>query len=315
MTSGDRPGVRLRREPPAFRQVQVRRVEDLSPWLRRVTFAGPELAGLPEGLPAASVRLLLPRGEAVELPPWDGNEFRYDDGTRPAIRSLTPRRAPTAADAGDDAELDVDIVLHGSGALSTWASAATPGAPVAVAGTGRGYTIDPTARDVVLVGDETALAAIAVLLEALPATATVRVLVEVADTDARIDLPAHPGASVTWCDLPTDEPPGAAFVPAVEALDLPPDVRLWAAGEAAAVQRLRRHAFEVRGLARSQAVVRGLLEARPRRGRRRRLRLEVGGAASEVLGEALGFHAHVAPGDAPEQDPEERRQRARSDQT
>jgi NADPH-dependent ferric siderophore reductase len=249
--------MRLRREPPAFRRVQVRRIEDLSPRLRRVTLAGPELAGLPEGLPAASVRLLLPRGDAVELPPWDGNEFRYADGTRPAIRSLTPRRAATAVDAGDDAELDVDIVLHGTGALSTWTSGAEPGAPVAVAGTGRGYTIDPTARDIVLAGDETALAAIAVLLDALPTAATVRVLVEVAHPDARIDLPAHPGASVSWHDLPAGSPPGAALVPAVEALELAPDVRLWAAGEAAAVQRLRRHAFEVRGLARSQAVVRG----------------------------------------------------------
>ena len=257
MTSSDRPGVRLRREPPGFRRVQVRRVEDLSPWLRRVTVAGPELAGLPEGLPAASVRLLLPRGDAAELPSWNGNEFRYEDGARPAIRSLTPRRVATDADAADDAELDVDIVLHGTGALSGWAGAAAPGAPVSVAGTGRGYTIDPAAREVVVAGDETALAAIAVLLEALPPAAAVRVLLEVAHPDARIHLPTHPGASVSWHDLPAGEPPGAALVPAVEALELAPEVRLWAAGEAAAVQRLRRHAFDVRGLARSQAVVRG----------------------------------------------------------
>ncbi len=44
---------------------------------------------------------------------------------------------------------------------------------------------------------------------------------------------------------------------AVEALDLAPDARVWAAGEAAAVQRIRTHLFDGRGLARSQAVVRG----------------------------------------------------------
>jgi NADPH-dependent ferric siderophore reductase len=249
-----RQPVRLRREPPAFRSVEVRRVEDVSPRLRRVTLAGPELAGLPEGLPAASVRLLLPRGDGVELPAWNGNEFRYEDGARPPIRSLTPRR--TATD-GDDPELDVEIVLHGSGALSSWAAAVAPGAPVAVAGTGRGHTIDPTAHDVVLAGDETALAAIEVLLEALPHEATVRVLVEVADPSARLELPAHPGASVAWLDLPAGAAPGAALVAAVEQLELATDVRVWAAGEAAAMQRIRRHLFEGRGLTRSQAVVRG----------------------------------------------------------
>ena len=34
-------------------------------------------------------------------------------------------------------------------------------------------------------------------------------------------------------------------------------MRVWAAGEAAAVQRIRRHLFEQRGLTRTQAVVRG----------------------------------------------------------
>ena len=250
----ERPARRLRREPPAFRRVEVRRWEDRSPRLRRLTLAGPELAGLPEGLPAASVRLLLPRRDDVEVPQWDGNEFRFADGTRPPIRSLTPRR--TATD-GDDPELDVEIVLHGAGALSSWASGVTAGAPVAVAGTGRGYTVDPDGRDIVLAGDETALAAIAVLLEALPQAARVRVLVELADPSGRVELPGHPGAVVSWHDLPPGAPPGDALVAGVEALELDPAVRVWAAGEAAAVQRIRRHLFEQRGLARSQAVVRG----------------------------------------------------------
>ena len=104
-------------------------------------------------------------------------------------------------------------MLHGAGALASWAAGATPGAPVAVAGTGRGYTIDPAAHDLVVAGDETALAAIAVLLEALPQEATVRVLVEVADPSGRVDLPAHPGAAVTWCDLPAGAPPAARSCP------------------------------------------------------------------------------------------------------
>jgi NADPH-dependent ferric siderophore reductase len=246
--------VRTRREPPSFRAVEVARAELLTPHLRRLTFTGPELAGLPEGLPAASVRLLLPRAGEVVLPAWNGNEFRYDDGTRPPIRSLTPRRVDTDGDG--PAELDVDIVLHGDGTLSRWAAAAEPGAPAAVAGTGRGYSIDPAARRFVLAGDETALPAIAVLLEALPVEVEVRVVVEVARPDARLALPAHPGATVTWHDLAPGAPPGAALVSAVLSLDVDA-TRVWAAGEAAAVQRIRRHLFEQAGFPRSDAVIRG----------------------------------------------------------
>jgi len=47
------------------------------------------------------------------------------------------------------------------------------------------------------------------------------------------------------------------LVDAVRNEDLDADVRVWAAGEAAAVQRIRRYLFQDRGLARTQAVVRG----------------------------------------------------------
>ena len=253
--------VRTRREPPLFRRVRVAAVDARSPRLLRVTLAGPELEGFDLGLPAASVRLLVPPTDqltdgsptgAVLLPVWNGNEFLYADGSRPAIRTLTPVRFD-----GDALELDVEIVLHGAGPLSTWAAAAEPGAHVAVAGTGRGYSVDPDVLDVVLAGDESALPAIGVLLAALPAAASVRVLVEVADPAARIDLPPHPGRTERWIVADPALPPGGALVAAVEAEDLGPDVRVWAAGEAAAVWRIRKHLFDGLGLPRSHAVVRG----------------------------------------------------------
>jgi NADPH-dependent ferric siderophore reductase len=59
--------VRARREPSRFRRVLVRRTEHLSPWLVRVTLAGPELEGFTVDQPAASIRLLLPSHGANEL--------------------------------------------------------------------------------------------------------------------------------------------------------------------------------------------------------------------------------------------------------
>ena len=45
-------------------------------------------------------------------------------------------------------------------------------------------------------------------------------------------------------------------IAAVEALDEVPEV-VWAAGEAASVQRLRKHLFDVRGMSRSEVTARG----------------------------------------------------------
>jgi len=232
----------------------VRRVERSSPRLVRVTFAGRELEGLTIEQPAASVRLLLPSPGASELfmPSWNGNEFLLADGRRPTIRTFTPRRVDP-----EILEIDVEIVVHGSGAASEWAESAEGGARAAIAGPGRGYTIDSDAPGFLLAGDETAIPAISQLLESLPADRPARVHVEIADTDARLTFPHHPGAAVEWHELPAGAPPGAALLGAVRDTDIDRGIRVWAAGEAAAVQRVRRHLFEDRGLPRAQASVRG----------------------------------------------------------
>jgi NADPH-dependent ferric siderophore reductase len=220
----------------------------------RVRLAGPELEGFTVAEPAASVRLLLPPPGADELaqPTWNGNEFLLADGRRPTIRTFTPRRADPHA-----GELDVEIVIHGRGAASGWAEAAAPGSPAAVSGPGRGYVIDPRAPGFLLAGDETAIPAMSQLLEVLPADRPVRVLAELAVPDARLPLPNRPGTTVEWCDLPPGAPPGDALVTAIRAEPLGAGTRVWVAGEAAAVQRIRRHLFQDRRLPRSQASVRG----------------------------------------------------------
>jgi NADPH-dependent ferric siderophore reductase len=245
---------RLRREPPAFRPVEVRRVEHVGPRLVRVTLSGSELAGFTVEQPAASVRVLLPSSGDGELvaPSWNGNEFLLPDGRRPTIRTFTPWRADPEA-----LELDVGIVVHGGGVASDWAVSAEPGRPAAISGPGRGYTVDYDAPAYLVAGDETAIPAITQVLDAIPGETPVQVRIEVAQADGRLALAAHPGATVEWCDLPSGAPPGDALGAAVRDVDLPDGARVWAAGEAAAVQRIRRHLFDDRGLARAQTSVRG----------------------------------------------------------
>lgn len=248
------PRSRLRRQPPAFRQVHVERTTMVSPHLVRITFTGEELEGFSVEEPAASVRLLLPSAADGPLvqPTWNGNEFLLPDGRRPLLRTYTPRYWDATR-----RELDVDIVLHPAGAAAAWAADAAPGAAAAISGPGRGYAIDAAAPSMLLAGDETAIPAIAQLLEEISPATDVQVLVEVARPDARIELPHHDRATVCWLDLPAQAEPGAALVRAVRSCEITPETIVWAAGEAAAVQRIRRHLFEELGVSRRQATVRG----------------------------------------------------------
>jgi NADPH-dependent ferric siderophore reductase len=77
--------------------------------------------------------------------------------------------------------------------------------------------------------------------------------IEIADPAAELPLPAP----VSWHVLPAGEAPGAALVAAVQGATLPPGAKVWAAGEAAAMQRIRKHLFDERGLSRRDATVRG----------------------------------------------------------
>jgi NADPH-dependent ferric siderophore reductase len=247
--------IRSRREPPPFRVVEVVEREERSPHMARITLTGSALAGFDPGLPAASLRLLLPSADGeLEVPVWQGNEFLLADGTRPLIRTLTPARFDA-----DRLALDVEIVRHGVGPLSDWAgaAAAATGDRVAVSGTGRGYEIDPAVGSFVLVGDESALPAISTLTAALPAGSHVRALIEIRDDGARLELPGHPRLDADWLVADPDARPGDALLDAIGSLPLDRGARVWAAGEAAAMHRLRRHLFDERALPRAHAVVRG----------------------------------------------------------
>jgi NADPH-dependent ferric siderophore reductase len=257
VTTDPDPGggtVRRRREPPRFRPVTVARTRRMSPRLVGVTLTGPDLDGLVIEQPGSSVRVLLPPpGEAeLDVPRWNGNEFLLADGRRPAIRTFTPGWVDAPA-----RQLDIHVVIHGQGVASAWAEAAGGGEPAAVSGPGRGYVIDRDAPAFLVAGDETAIPAIGQVIAAVPRETPVQVVIEVGDVRARIGLPAHPRAAVGWFTLSPGGAPGDALVAQVRDAEIPPGTRVWAAGEAAAMQRVRRHLFDERGLPRGHASVRG----------------------------------------------------------
>jgi NADPH-dependent ferric siderophore reductase len=169
----------------------------------------------------------------------------HDDPSRPPrLRSYTVR----SYDAGSG-ELALDFVVHGDeGVAGPWAAGATPGDELLLMGPGGAYSPDPAAGFHLLVGDLSALPAIAVSLERLPVDAVGAVFVEVPDAADEVALEAPAGVAVRWVHHGAGRP-GPALVEAVRAMPWPAgDVAAFVHGEAGAVKELRRHLRVERGL-------------------------------------------------------------------
>jgi NADPH-dependent ferric siderophore reductase len=245
--------LRSRREPPPLVPVTVVERVEVTPRLLRLTFEGAGIDAMCAE-PAASVRLLVPSPGTTDLilPTWNGNEFLLPGDVRPALRTFTP------LSAGAPDRLDLEIVRHAGGAVSQWAELAEVGSPAALSGPGRGAEFSPTAITFHLLGDETAVPAISQLLGILAPQTTITVTAEVERDEAIRPLPPHPGASVEWLVRRPDDAPGARLVAAANELpELTETSHVWAAGEAASMQAIRKLLFDRRGVARSQTTIRG----------------------------------------------------------
>ena len=159
---------------------------------------------------------------------------------QPVVRTLTVRRADPAA-----REIAIDVVVHGEhGAAGQWAATAEPGQPVYLMGPSGAYAPDPAADWHLLAGDESALPAISVALEALPANAIGQVFIETAEPGDEIPLTGPDGVQVDWiyrggrADLVGEDRAGdhAPLIEAVKSAPwLPGQVQVFIHGEAQAV--------------------------------------------------------------------------------
>ncbi|HJV71966.1 siderophore-interacting protein [Ideonella sp.] len=203
-----------------FRDLEVTRVERVSPHLVAVTLSGESLADFTSPSFEDHVKVFIETGAG-----------------EPARRDYTPRRFDNAA-----RELVLEFVLHGEGPASAWAEAAEPGQMLRVAGP-RGSFLIPTDYDWhLLVGDETALPAIARRLEELPAGTKVFAILQAADPADRRELPTAADLQLDWV---ADE---AACLVAIRAFALPPgEGYVWAAGEGGAMAELRRILVDEKG--------------------------------------------------------------------
>lgn len=289
-----------RDERAAYRpyRVVVAGVERLSPSFVRVTFAGEQLAYFATHGLDQRVKIVFPVGgglpdlgvddeETVLAGGWYGLWRALPDAERAPFRTYTVRAIRPA-----EREIDVDFVSHGDGGpAARWLSGAALGDEVVIVGPdsrslGSAIGIDwhpGSAREMLLVGDETAAPAICGILASLPAAARARAFVEVPDAADVID----PDARITWLargssvslesavrDWAAREP--EAFAPVVaaqhqELAEVDVDVDLlwespeesrgefyaWIAGESAMVKSLRRFLVSELGIDRTRVAFMG----------------------------------------------------------
>ncbi|WP_313318317.1 siderophore-interacting protein [Stenotrophomonas sp.] len=185
----------LIRLTPRFRQLQVRRVERLTPNMQRVVVGGDALEGFDSRSADDHVKLFFPNGEgAFVLPELTEQGPRYPEGKQPSpARDYTPRHYD--ADAG---ELVLDFVLHGDGPATSWAANAKEGDELVVAGPRGSKVIADDFDAYVLIGDETALPAIARRLEELSEHAVAEVFIEIPEEGDRQPLESAAQVTVSW---------------------------------------------------------------------------------------------------------------------
>lgn len=240
------------RHPLKLRLLRVIRVEPVTPYLRRVVLAGDELADFVSASFDDHVKVLFPQPgqERPHMPTLGDAGFVFaDDAPRPAVRDFTPRRFDPAA-----RELELEFALHDAGPATAWARQAQVGHYLGIGGP-RGSRVVPVGFDRHwLIGDDTALPAIARRLQELPATARATVVIEVEAPDARIDFATAAALELHWCyrrDAGAQADP--PLLRAVRALDWPQDPAqgrgyVWAAGESGAIRAVRQHLLNERGV-------------------------------------------------------------------
>ena len=223
------------------RKLEVLRVVDLTPRMRRITVGGAQLAGFISLGSDDHVNLFFPQ-TTEELATLENLELSagMKSKTMPPMRDYTPRRYDL-----DTLELDIDFVLHGDGPAATWAAQARPGQWLYIGGP-RGSMVVPDMFDsYLLIGDETALPAIARRLEELPANRRALVVVEVENAAEEQTLNSAASVDVIWVHRDGSN----NLLEIVQGLSIPQGkLYAWVATETALSRKVRRVLLDTHGL-------------------------------------------------------------------
>jgi NADPH-dependent ferric siderophore reductase len=219
----------------------VTAIEWPAPTLARVVLNGDGLAGY-EHVPYTDsyVNVAIPPAGAEYAAPFALDDLKaLPREQRPFRRRITVRRWDPAA-----RELTLEFITHGdSGAAGPWAARARPGDALVFTGPAGAYRPDPAADWHLMVGDESALPAIAASLEAVPPGAPVVVRLVCDGPEHELALTTPGRLDLAWVHRP------AELADAVAAVQFPAGrPHAFVHGEAGETRAVRRHLLADRGL-------------------------------------------------------------------
>lgn len=172
---------------------------------------------------------------------------------RPWVRAYTVRDARPEV-----GEVDIDFVIHGDqsgtiGPAARFALDAQPGDRVGFLDQGTAFTPDHPHDWTLLVGDETALPAIAGICRSLPALSRGLAIIEIPTADDRQEIAAPDGMEIVWIarDESSEvvEKPGELALSTLTAATLPDGaVHAHTIGESRLATGARRHLVHERGV-------------------------------------------------------------------
>lgn len=170
--------------------------EFLSPQLVRIVLGG---AGLADYQPSEATDayvncFFLPEGAPYEVPFDDAQVRELPSSVRPRPRRMTVRAWDAAR-----GELTMDIAIHGDvGYAGRFAASAPIGARLQMRGPAGDYRPDPEADWCLVVGDESALPAMAATVQAVRPGVPVLCIAVVQDEAGRIELTSPGDLQVHW---------------------------------------------------------------------------------------------------------------------
>lgn len=237
-----------------FREVRLVSSVSVAPRIRRLTFTGEDVGRFGSETDI-HVRLYFPP-VGVETPEWprpgaDGKTIWPEESRRPDVRYYTVRRFDAARQ-----EIEIDFVMHeDEGPGCAFAARAEPGAIAGMAGpVGR---TAPVSDWTLLAGDETALPAIARILEEMPKDARGAAFLEIDGPADEIALEKPEGVRLRWLHR-RGAPAGATdmlFSAIRSAPPPPPGAFAWVACEHASARSIRKHLRTAFGMPRDRHLV------------------------------------------------------------
>ncbi|HET8867256.1 MAG TPA: siderophore-interacting protein [Agrococcus sp.] len=235
---------------PKFIELEVLENQQLSPHIRRVTLGGDEVSAMtPQGYDQWFRFFMRREGqEQLRIPTspstWFPQYLAMRASQRPWIRNYTVRDFRLA-----DGQLDIDFVCHEDpGPGAAWAMRAERGERAVLLDEGLLYNDDGCDGDVLMVGDESALPAIAGICGSLDERVRGTAVIEVGHRDDIQHIAAPTGVDVRWIERGSSRA-GDAALEELRGLRIADDLGYaYSAGEQALATGARRHLVREHGM-------------------------------------------------------------------